>query len=146
MNGIIQGESIETVSKSNNKTENKHKKKKQPDQPKKGFQRSVGLGGSHISGGQKQRIAIARAIIRKPQILLMDEATSALDNTKEQIVHSKLDKLMKGKNMIEIAHRLETLKNCDNIYVFNKGTIVQGGKYNKLIKLEGYFYKLEKGL
>ena len=73
----------------------------------------MGVKGSHISGGQKQRIAIARTILRNPQNLLLDEATSALDRDNEERVQSSLDEMMKGKTVISIAHRIETIKNSD---------------------------------
>lgn len=98
-------------------------------------------GGSNLSGGQKQRIAIARIFLRKPKILILDEATSALDNTSEKYIQSEIEKLKKENKMtiISIAHRLTTLKNCDEIIVMNHGKIVQHGKYNELIKTEGIF-------
>ena len=98
-------------------------------------------GGSNLSGGQKQRIAIARIFLRKPKILILDEATSALDNTSEKYIQSEIEKLKKESKMtiISIAHRLTTLKNCDEIIVMNHGKIVQHGKYNELIKTEGIF-------
>ena len=86
--------------------------------------RNVGVGGSHISGGQKQRVAIARTIIRNPKKLILDEATSALDSENEKIVQEALDKLMEGRTVISIAHRIDTIKNSDEIFMFEKGVIV----------------------
>ena len=84
----------------------------------------MGIKGSHISGGQKQRVAITRAILRKPLILLLDEATSALDRDNEKKVQESLDSIMKGKTAISIAHRIDTIKNSDEIQVFDHGKIV----------------------
>jgi ABC-type multidrug transport system fused ATPase/permease subunit len=89
----------------------------------------VGVKGSHISGGQKQRVAIARVILRKPNILLLDEATSALDSANEHKVQIALDKIMEGRTAINIAHRLDTIKNATEIIVFQKGNIVERGNY-----------------
>ena len=102
----------------------------------------MGIKGSHISGGQKQRVAIARAILRKPKILLLDEATSALDNLNEKKVQECLDEIMKNKTTITIAHRMDTIKNSDIIYVFEKGEIVESGNFNNLVAKKGYFYNL----
>ena len=88
------------------------------------FDRSVGIKGSHISGGQKQRVAIARSLLRNPSILLLDEATSALDSANEKKVQDSLDKIMKGRTTISIAHRIDTIKNSDEIDVFDHGLIV----------------------
>lgn len=89
-----------------------------------GFDRDVGVKGSHISGGQKQRVAVARAILRNPSKLLLDEATSALDRVNEKKVQDSLDEIMIGKTVISVAHRIETIKNSDCIFVFEKGEIV----------------------
>lgn len=78
----------------------------------------MGVKGSHISGGQKQRTAIARTILRNPEMLLLDEATSALDRANEVKVQDSLDKIMQGKTVISIAHRIETIKNSDEIFMF----------------------------
>ena len=110
-----------------------------------GFERNVGVKGSHISGGQKQRVAIARAIMRNPEKLLLDEATSALDSENEKKVQHSLDNMMKGKTTISIAHRIETIKNSDKIFVFEKGKIVEEGNYSTLVSAKGYFYNLERG-
>ncbi|KRW98762.1 P-loop containing nucleoside triphosphate hydrolase [Pseudocohnilembus persalinus] len=110
-----------------------------------GYNRQVGSKGNFLSGGQKQRIAIARAIIKQPKILLLDEATSALDNKNEQLVQQSLDKLMEGKTTLSIAHRISTIKDSDQIFVFEAGLIVEKGKYQDLIAKKGYFYRLERG-
>lgn len=105
----------------------------------------MGVKGSHISGGQKQRVAIARAILRNPEKLLLDEATSALDSANEKKVQESLDEIMKGKTSISIAHRIDTIKNSEKIYVFVKGKILEEGSYNELVSKRGYFYNLERG-
>lgn len=106
----------------------------------------MGLKGGHISGGQKQRVAIARAILRNPQILLLDEATSALDAENEKKVQESLDRIMTNKTTLSIAHRIETIKNSDVIHVFEKGEIVESGRYSELVARKGFFYNLEKGI
>jgi ATP-binding cassette subfamily B (MDR/TAP) protein 1 len=111
-----------------------------------GFQRKVGPKGSQMSGGQKQRIAIARAIIKKPRILLLDEATSALDSQSEAVVQESLDKIMQGKTSIAIAHRISTIRDANEILLFDRGVVAERGTYEALVKAEGMFYKLEKGI
>ena len=111
-----------------------------------GFQRKVGPRGSQISGGQKQRIAIARALLKKPTILLLDEATSALDSQNEEIVQRSLNKIMKDHTCLSIAHRISTIKDSDEILVFQEGEIIERGHYESLVKAQGIFYKLERGL
>lgn len=110
-----------------------------------GFDRKVGVKGSFLSGGQRQRIAIARAIVRNPQILLLDEATSALDTKNEEEVQRALDGIT-GMTTIIVAHRLSTIERCDKIFMFEKGRIVEEGNYQELLQLRGYFYKLANGL
>ena len=83
----------------------------------------VGMGGSQLSGGQKQRIAIARALIKDPQILLFDEATSALDRRNERLIQQTLDEVANNKTSITVAHRVRTIMHSDIIYVLNKGKI-----------------------
>ncbi len=85
---------------------------------------AVGIRGSQLSGGEKQRVCIARTIFRKPKILLLDEATSALDNENQRIIQKVLDEICENMTSIIIAHRFETIKNCDNILVLNEGRIV----------------------
>jgi ATP-binding cassette subfamily B (MDR/TAP) protein 1 len=84
----------------------------------------VGVKGCFISGGQKQRVAIARTILRNPSKLMLDEATSALDRANEKKVQDSLDRIMVGKTVISVAHRIDTIKNSDVIFVFEKGRIV----------------------
>ncbi len=96
--------------------------------------------GSKLSGGQRQRIAIARAILKDSHILILDEATSALDTITEKFIQESLEFLMKNKTVLVIAHRLSTLKNMDRILVFNKGTIVEDGTHEELLK-NGKIYK-----
>ena len=105
------------------------------------FNSPISEGGNNLSGGQRQRIAIARIFLRKPKILILDEATSALDNTSEKFIQNEIEKLQKENHttIISIAHRLTTLKNCDRIIVFNKGKIVEDGKYQELIDQGGIF-------
>lgn len=86
-----------------------------------GFNKPCGLKGSKLSGGQKQRIAIARALIKDPKILILDEATSALDEQSQEIVQQALDRAMEGRTSIVIAHRLTTIRNCDVLFVLDKG-------------------------
>jgi len=111
-----------------------------------GFKRLVGSKGSQISGGQKQRIAIARALLSRPKVLLLDEATSALDTENEKIVQESLDRIMIGKTSIIVAHRISTIRDAHQINVFLDGKIVEQGDYNTLNKMEGVFYRLERGL
>ncbi|EGR27069.1 hypothetical protein IMG5_202500 [Ichthyophthirius multifiliis] len=107
-----------------------------------GFDRQVGIKGSQISGGQKQRIAIARAIIKNPNVLLLDEATSALDDKNEQIVQEALNNLMKNKTSLCIAHRLSTIKDSDQIFVIEEGKLVEQGTYQELMNKKQFFYRL----
>ncbi|KAL9649659.1 hypothetical protein ABK040_003336 [Willaertia magna] len=94
-----------------------------------------------MSGGQKQRIAIARAVLQDPQLLLLDEATSALDTESEALVQAALDKLMKGRTSICIAHRLSTVQNCDVICVLQKGELKEVGRHEELLKIENGIYR-----
>ena len=109
--------------------------------PKK-YDTLVGEKGTKVSGGQKQRIAIARAIIKDPDILILDEATSALDSKSEQKIKDSIDKIIKDRTVIIIAHRLSTIQNADSIVVFEKGEIVEKGNHQSLIKLNGKYKQL----
>lgn len=95
--------------------------------------------GKNLSGGQQQRLAIARLILKSPEVFIFDEATSALDNTNEAIIQKNINKLFKGKTILTIAHRLTTLKDSDRIFVFDDGKIVQEGSYKSLSKNTGLF-------
>ena len=91
---------------------------------------NVGYGGALLSGGQKQRLAIARALIRKPRILILDEATSALDRRNEKLIQQTLDKISKGRTTLTIAHRVKTI--MDSIFVLKSGSLLESGKFNSL--------------
>jgi len=108
------------------------------------FETVIGERGSKLSGGQRQRIAIARALLRNPQILILDEATSALDNESEKLVQEALDHLKEGRTSLVIAHRLSTIKDADEIIVLKQGEIIERGNHHQLIAQEGIYYKLSK--
>ena len=112
------------------------------------YETMVSEWGSNLSGGQRQRIAIARIFLRKPSILILDEATSALDNTTEKHIQKAIEELQKENKItiLSIAHRLTTLENCDNILVFDKGKIIQSGKYKELIDTNGVFQDMYNGI
>lgn len=106
-----------------------------------GFDSVVGERGLKLSGGQKQRIAIARALLRNPQILILDEATSSLDTESERIVQAAIDNLMVNRTSIVIAHRLSTIKNANKIIVIDENRIVQCGTHDELISDEKGLYR-----
>ena len=98
--------------------------------------------GANLSGGQRQRLAITRAILKKPDILILDEATSNLDSITEAAIENTINNFSKGMTTIIIAHRLSTIKRCDKIYVMDKGEIIEAGSHEELMCLGGRYYKL----
>nr|MBP6497531.1 ATP-binding cassette domain-containing protein [Campylobacteraceae bacterium] len=94
------------------------------------------------SGGQRQRIAIARALLGDPKVLIFDEATSALDYESEKIIQDNLKAIKEGRTMFIVAHRLSTVRDCDEIIVMDKGVIVERGSHNELMALKGYYHFL----
>ncbi|NQW43687.1 MAG: ABC transporter ATP-binding protein [Bacteroidetes bacterium] len=111
-------------------------------QSENGFETVIGERGGKLSGGQRQRIAIARALLRNPQILILDEATSALDNESEKLVQQALDNLRQGRTTLVIAHRLTTIQDSDEIIVLDKGEIIEQGNHQTLMENKGAYYKL----
>lgn len=107
-----------------------------------GYMTTIGENGKLLSGGEKQRISIARAIIKDAPIVLLDEVTSALDIQNENLIQKAVSHITRNKTVIVIAHKLNTIKDCDNILVFDKGKIVEQGTHEELLKRNGYYKKL----
>lgn len=107
-----------------------------------GFQTRIGERGITLSGGQKQRISIARAIIRKPKILIFDDCLSAVDTETEEIILNNLKKIMKGRTTILISHRISTVQQCDRILVLEKGSIAEQGTHRDLIEMKGVYARM----
>lgn len=107
-----------------------------------GYDTKLGENGCELSGGQKQRLAIARALLRKPRILIFDEATSNLDTITENAIKDTISHLDSNITCIIIAHRLSTVKNCDRIYVMEQGQIVETGTHEELLKKGGKYAQM----
>ena len=107
-----------------------------------GYDTRVGERGGRLSGGQRQRVAIARAMLRTPRILLLDEATSALDAENEALVQEAIERLMKDRSVLAIAHRLSTVPHADRILVLDQGQIVEHGNHDALLAAQGPYARL----
>jgi subfamily B ATP-binding cassette protein MsbA len=110
----------------------------------KGVHSVVGHNASELSGGQRQRLAIARAIYRDAPILILDEATSALDNASERLVQEALQRLMRGRTVIIIAHRLSTVEHADRVVVMAEGQIAEQGTHQALLAQGGLYTQLHR--
>lgn len=109
----------------------------------KGLDTTVGEHGGKLSGGQRQRISIARALIRKPKVIVLDEATSALDSISEKLIQQALGNLTRGRTTFIVAHRLSTIRDADKIAVIADGHCVEYGTFDELMELKGEFYKMK---
>jgi ABC-type multidrug transport system fused ATPase/permease subunit len=111
-----------------------------------GMQFEVGSKGDKLSGGQRQKLAIARALLKRPPVLILDEATSALDNNSQTRIQNLLESRWKGKStLISVVHRLDIIKNFDQVAVMKAGRIAEIGPYDELIAKKGLLYELEYG-
>lgn len=108
----------------------------------KGIYSNIGDSGNKLSGGQKQRLSIARAVLKNPPIMILDEATSALDTESERLVQQALENMMQNRTSVVIAHRLSTIQKADKIVVMHRGRIVEEGKHDQLMQLDGVYRKL----
>lgn len=108
----------------------------------KGLDIEVAQGGTNFSGGQRQRLAIARALARKPEFLILDEATSSVDTRTEELIQKAMDKLMEGRTSFVIAHRLSTIRNADLILVMKDGNIIEQGNHQELMSQNGFYADL----
>ena len=107
-----------------------------------GYDTYIGEQGILLSGGEKQRLLIARAIYKNPEYLFFDEATSALDAENEKVITDNLRSFYKGKTVVIIAHRLSTVRSADQIYVMNKGKIMEKGNHPQLVEQKGIYHQL----
>jgi len=114
------------------------------ERAEKGLDTKIGESGIKVSGGEKQRLSIARALLRKPHLLVFDEATSALDSLTEEEISKTIREISLRKDLITImiAHRLSTIMHADRIYVLERGNIIESGKHEELIELKGLYYAM----
>ncbi|KAL8377843.1 hypothetical protein RB595_008498 [Gaeumannomyces hyphopodioides] len=107
-----------------------------------GYNTDIGSRGVSLSGGQKQRLAIARALVRDPQVLLLDEATSSLDSDTEKLIQATFERVAKGRTTIAVAHRLSTIQKADVIYVLGEGKVLESGSHAELLKKRGVYWHM----
>ena len=107
-----------------------------------GYDTEVGAAGTRLSGGQRQRVTIARAILRDPAILVLDEATSSLDSKSERLVQDAIEKLLPGRTVFVIAHRLSTVRRADRIVVLVDGSIAEDGTHEELLARNGEYNRM----
>ena len=114
------------------------------ERAEKGLDTKIGESGIKVSGGEKQRLSIARALLRKPHLLVFDEATSALDSLTEEEISKTIREISLRKDLITImiAHRLSTIMHADRIYVLERGNIIESGKHEELLELKGLYYAM----
>ena len=107
-----------------------------------GFDTMIGEGGATLSGGEKQRISIARCILKDAPIVILDEATASVDVDNERYIQEAISELVKNKTLLVIAHRLNTIRDADNIIVIEEGNIVEQGNHDKLMSLNGIYKEM----
>lgn len=110
----------------------------------RGYDTVIGEDGMTLSGGERQRLAIARALVKDPPILILDEATASLDAASERLVQDALERLMRGRTTLVIAHRLSTVQNADRIVVLDEGRVVEAGRFDEMVRLGGRFADMVK--